>query len=147
LDRNAVNPIPAAWRSRRGFTLTAWLWCLAIIAALCLISVPLVRNESHEIGAKICRQELAEILAAKTKYALEHQLENGAEISMQTLLDAGSSTAPHSAPQAVSTASTPSGKTPPVRSAGHTALSRSKRPPGPTPAPNPVLNAPANSHS
>lgn len=84
---NRFRPALFPSHRRRAFSLAAWGMCLLILAGLCLLSAPLVHEKAQETNARLCRRELARIMAAKTQYALDNQLDPGAEVDMQTLIE------------------------------------------------------------
>lgn len=60
-----------------------------VIVLLVLISIPVVRRSRQEDQSRICVQNLNEIVAAKERYALDHELKKSALIGMPELIKDG----------------------------------------------------------
>jgi competence protein ComGC len=60
-----------------------------VIVLLVLISIPVVRRARQANQSRICVENLNQIVAAKERYALDHELKRSASISMQDLIKDG----------------------------------------------------------
>lgn len=73
-------------RASRAFTLRAWIAVIALIAFLVLIAIPIVANNRNAMRTRMCRENLARIVAAKEQYAVTHQAADGTTVTLETLV-------------------------------------------------------------
>lgn len=74
-------------RDLRGAAIVGISAGIAIMVGLVLISIPGIRQERHEARRTMVLEALMRIEAAKTAYALEHDLVEGDRVSLEVLVE------------------------------------------------------------